>query len=1386
MGEEFDISKINANNLKNASDEEVQQLLKVIEEARRQKFEVIKPRQIREIVPIEQWLEKEEFVGPDGLRIYDYWKEALCKIYAPDSKISEVIITGCQNENQRIPTSIGYLSYKELKERFDRGERFNVLSEEGIKPCVDVLRTGYKDTFIITTEDGHSVEGTKEHRVRALREGEIVWVYYSDIQEGDYLLKSMSNSWVVANKDIPKGYAYTLGFLIGDGNKIKGRKAIKISLGKSSLNTESDKEIYKTLLEISSTNNVSVYEDKVRGYKQYTSTCPEFYKKYCDIGEGAENKKIPSIAYEFSLRDICDLIAGLWDSDGCVEVDNRNGRVSLSYASTSDELVSQLQSILLCLGIKSRVNKTRVKGRVNSLLRLRITDSLSLIRFRSLIKLRIKYKRDRLNTVELTKGSSIEGLQELLRSTSNLQVKRDKLHNKSQSLIRLNQLYEERDLEGESSTLDYLYNHQCYTVKVVSVKNSSCHTMDLTVQDSPTYLFDGYISHNSIGTGKCVDGTTLVEVDGVLRKIEELDFGYLFKEKIYNIMSSRGYVQTSHTYKEEVEETILLKFKGTELRGTPNHPIKINGEWVCLKDVKVGDKVEHKQYQSYTPYRDNEYYLRGFICGDGSVYPQRVMLGCSDDRLPILESYISSLGIHKYEGEDRAWVKEKAYKVYTDKRSKLRTISIYQFPFNTDNIKYRFYEPMTKNQLYNKIAGLVDTDGYICLKSGSECLEFGFESEQIILDLSNIIASLGLSATKFVKINKRYNKPYFYLRLNKQSSKLLLKDIRNLLLFKQGEVDSILATKSRNMKDVSWKVEAIEYIRKPSLVYDVTIPSTHEFLSNGLVSHNTTVSTFGMLRKLYEMSCYENISGLYNLMRTSMIAIFYFSVSRVQAQLTGFGQLKEIFDSSPYFKKYFPRDENNNSRMIMPERTLVLSGSDSSHAIGINMIASVLDEANFHEGESTDANKGSSIEYSKVAEMYATLQARGASRFMQNGKNHYISYLVSSATHASSFTEKRIKLANEKNDGTTLILSPRLWDVKPKGTYSPKVFYVFTGNSNLDPLVIDTPQDIDAIKESVSMSNTPNKTIEEDVKDIQSRFPGLISEVPVDFRSNFHDDMYKAMQDIAGISTAPTGVLFSSRPTYQKCVDPKLEHPFTKDSFVISTKSNLRVEDYLKKNYRFKNPGAFHAIHVDQSTSTDDTGISMVHLEGYKEDEFGNRLPIIVTDFKLRIEPPRKPAKISISKVREFIVYLRDIMGVNIGYVSYDQFASHEARELLEAQGFNVQYQSVDRTDEAYLQACNLLYEGRIRDYEYEPFMDEWFYLQHYRAKRKVDHVVGKKKDVSDSWVGAINGILSNLNSVSWFGDIDEEDEEVDYNEDLFTMSELAGGDYKFFEDDYF
>ena len=76
----------------------------------------------------------------------------------------------------------------------------------------------------------------------------------------------------------------------------------------------------------------------------------------------------------------------------------------------------------------------------------------------------------------------------------------------------------------------------------------------------------------------------------------------------------------------------------------------------------------------------------------------------------------------------------------------------------------------------------------------------------------------------------------------------------------------------------------------------------------------------------------------------------------------------------------------------------------------------------------------------------------------------------------------------------------------------------------------------------------------------------------------------------------------------------------------------------------------------------------MSHIERLIVEQ-GIPKPVVRLDFLLRIVPPRPPQKISISKVRDFILYMRDVMGVNIKKVTYDQAFSAESLQILDEQG---------------------------------------------------------------------------------------------------------------------
>lgn len=526
-------------------------------------------------------------------------------------------------------------------------------------------------------------------------------------------------------------------------------------------------------------------------------------------------------------------------------------------------------------------------------------------------------------------------------------------------------------------------------------------------------------------------------------------------------------------------------------------------------------------------------------------------------------------------------------------------------------------------------------------------------------------------------------------------------------------------------------------------------------ISGSIGTGKSTVSEIIMLRKLYELSCFKNINAMFHLMSKTNIMFLYFSVNKTQAVNTGYGEFRSLVDSSPYFLENFPRRKGLDSILIFPEGLTFAYGSRSSDAIGMSVICAMLDEANFVAGNGNNTSGNAE----KALDMFAGIVNRANSRFiLDGGTNHALNILVSSSTHESSATARQMNMS--KDDPHTIIAAPSQWEVKPD-KFSKEYFYVFKGSNYLEPCIVNSVDDINNYRLSVGMAREKYRdgledfeSIDKDIQELPPHHQERFLKVPVDLRSGFEIDIIRSLQDLGGVSVGSTGKLFSSPVAYEHCISDKLHHPFISSEIVVSTGDTIRVQDYLANNFRLKHPERPRFIHIDQSFRTDSTGISSVYVDEVIEQD-GVRKPIFAVDFMLRINPPNPPKKIAIYKIRDFVVFLSRNMGMKIGKVTYDIFSSEESRQILEEMGFNVGYQSVDRNDKAYLDLVEIMYEGRLRIYDYPILRHELLNLIHYRDKRKVDHpktvegssYVGKgsdegSKDVSDSVCGAIQSAL--------------------------------------------
>lgn len=119
--------------------------------------------------------------------------------------------------------------------------------------------------------------------------------------------------------------------------------------------------------------------------------------------------------------------------------------------------------------------------------------------------------------------------------------------------------------------------------------------------------------------------------------------------------------------------------------------------------------------------------------------------------------------------------------------------------------------------------------------------------------------------------------------------------------------------------------------------------------------------------------------------------------------------------------------------------------------------------------------------------------------------------------------------------------------------------------------------------------------------------------------------------------------------------------------------------------------------HIDlASRDASQTGYSLWHIEYIKDEKTGDKIPVYVADF---ISWITATTRIDHELVNQLALDLKYKAHVNIEAISYDQFQSEAIRQKLkqDREFPHVDYQSVDRTNEAYTLFSQLMLKGQIK-----------------------------------------------------------------------------------------
>jgi hypothetical protein len=215
--------------------------------------------------------------------------------------------------------------------------------------------TGKKQVIELEFKSGRTLRVTPNHKIMTT----IGWKEAGDINFGEQVVINNHRSYNLdsilnfESHDWKKGYL--LGLFLGDGNHNKGSAELKW-WGESK--EEYRKQAYLMLDEIGFTNNHHNSEqNSVAVYSSIRSkTLMDFAsEKKCMVGT---SKRLSKESVCGSLNHVSGLIAGYFDADGTVLVNNTKGS-SLRISSAQLENLQNLQIGLNALGIYSKIYKNR-------------------------------------------------------------------------------------------------------------------------------------------------------------------------------------------------------------------------------------------------------------------------------------------------------------------------------------------------------------------------------------------------------------------------------------------------------------------------------------------------------------------------------------------------------------------------------------------------------------------------------------------------------------------------------------------------------------------------------------------------------------------------------------------------------------------------------------------------------------------------------------------------------------------------------------------------------------------------------------------------------------------------------------------------------------------
>ena len=280
----------------------------------------------------------------------------------PDHRI--LATNPCVTGDTLISTENGLVPAEEL---YEQGVAQDVvvdgrLSEDRVKEASSVYKTGEKDVYKLTTEEGYELRLTADHRVMT----DDGWIEAEELDAGDAVHIQNRKGKFGQHGSAEEGR--TLGWLVGDGHLKHGEERAVLNFydedaSVSEMFANDVNEVVREPLgngdyEIG-VNSIS-RDDSYRGAQavEQRIRSTRLYEYAETLGLTENKYQVPELVMRGSEEMARGFLQALFTADGCVQGNVEKG-VSVRLWSSDSELLGEVQQLLLNFGIASKVYQNR-------------------------------------------------------------------------------------------------------------------------------------------------------------------------------------------------------------------------------------------------------------------------------------------------------------------------------------------------------------------------------------------------------------------------------------------------------------------------------------------------------------------------------------------------------------------------------------------------------------------------------------------------------------------------------------------------------------------------------------------------------------------------------------------------------------------------------------------------------------------------------------------------------------------------------------------------------------------------------------------------------------------------------------------------------------------